>query len=118
MDKRNREILYPTLIIASYQNERSMAILHQEIDLVVLTKFLEINVRDELPKILEDTKEDQSDSKRSKRSPGGSSQGSNSTCSALSIQMDFMNGNNPYTPLVMRFPKHIWKEAAKYFKSN
>jgi len=50
-----------------------MAILHQEIDLVVLTKFLEINVRDELPKILEDTKEDQSDSKRSKRSPGGSS---------------------------------------------
>ena len=40
MDKRNKEILYPTLIAASFNNERSLAILCQEIDIVVLQKYL------------------------------------------------------------------------------
>ena len=65
MDKKNRDILYPTLIIASYQNIRSLAILHQEIDLIVLAKFLDENIKNELPKILEEQQEDQSDHTRS-----------------------------------------------------
>lgn len=57
MDKRNKEILYPTLIAAAYQNERSLAILHQEIDVVLLHKYLEQNIKVELPRILEESNE-------------------------------------------------------------
>lgn len=61
MDKRNKEILYPTLIAASFKNERSLAILHQEIDIVVLHKYLENNIAVELPRIMEETNEYYSD---------------------------------------------------------
>ena len=32
--------------------------------------------------------------------------------------MDFLSGNNPYLPLVMRFPKNLWKDAAQYYESK
>lgn len=51
MDKRNKDILYPTLICATFQNKRSLAILHQEIDLIVLEKFLEQHIQIVLPLI-------------------------------------------------------------------
>lgn len=31
--------------------------------------------------------------------------------------MDFLTGSNPYIPLVMRFPKTLWKDAVTFFKS-
>lgn len=109
MDKTNKEILYPTLICAGFNSTRNLAILDQEIDLTVLIKFIETNIRNELPKIVERSEEGHSDVTRSKRSP--SSQGSGNS-SAYSVQMDFMNGNNPYTPLAMRFPQTQWQAAA------
>ena len=105
MDKRNKEILYPTLIACTYMNERSLAILQQEIDVVILYKYLEQNIKIELPRILEESNEYCSEHSRD-------------SGSATSVQMDFLNGNNPYLPLYMRFPKQYWKEAAKLLKPN
>lgn len=39
-DKKLKEILYPTLIQASYKNERSLAIMDQEISIVILVDYL------------------------------------------------------------------------------
>ena len=122
MDKKLKEILFPTLVTASYLNDRSVAILDQEMNISeFLVKYIELNISEELPKIMEQEQEYFSDHTKSMssfgraRSPSQNSIGSNSN---QSVQMDFLTGNNPYLPLVMRFPKGLWKEAAKYFKSK
>ena len=53
MDKRLKDILYPTLIVVTYQNERAVAIMDMEMDISMLIKFLKFNLSEELPKILE-----------------------------------------------------------------
>ena len=84
MDKKLKEIMFPALICASYHNQRSLAILHQEIDVDMLYRYLEVNIRDELPRIMEEQQEYCSDHTKSMssfgrgRSPSQSSTGSNS----------------------------------------
>ena len=53
MDKKLKEILFPTLVAVSYQNTRSVAIMDQELNLDVLVKYIEANIAEELPKIME-----------------------------------------------------------------
>jgi len=85
----------------------------------MLYKYLEVAIREELPKIMEEQQEYCSDHTKSMssfgrgRSPSISSTGSNSN---QSVQMDFLTGNNPYLPLIMRFPKKSWKDAASFYK--
>jgi hypothetical protein len=57
MDKKLKEILFPTLIAASYRSERALAIMNQEIDLNMLIKYLNENTKEELPKIVEEEHE-------------------------------------------------------------
>ena len=45
MDKINKEILYPTFISVGYKNERNLSILDQEIDMNILIKYLEQNLK-------------------------------------------------------------------------
>ena len=83
-------------------------------DISMLEKFLQVNLSEKLPEILE--MEQESDhtgysglGKGRCRSPQSiSSSGSRSD---YSVQMDFLTGNNPYLPLYMRFPKRAWKDA-------
>jgi hypothetical protein len=49
-----KEILFPTLIQVSYKNERSLAIMDQEISIDLLIDYLELNVKEELPRIIEE----------------------------------------------------------------
>jgi len=90
-------------------------------DTSVLVKYVEQNISEELPKIMEQEQEYFSDHTKSlgsefrARSPSISSTGSKSV---ESVQMDFLTGNNPYLPLVMRFPKKLWRDAAAFYKSN
>ena len=54
MDKKLKEILFPTLVTASYHNERSVAIMDQEMNMTeFLVKYIETNISEELPKIME-----------------------------------------------------------------
>lgn len=53
-DKKLKEILFPTLIQASYKNERSLAIMDQEISIEMLVDYLQLNLKEELPKIIEE----------------------------------------------------------------
>ena len=54
MDKKLKEILFPTLVTASYLNERSVAIMDQEMNMTeFLVKYIETNIAEELPKIME-----------------------------------------------------------------
>ena len=99
-----------------------MAIIDQELDVdAILVRYIETNIQEELPRIMEQEQEYFSDHTKSMssfgrtRSPSQRSAGSNSN---QSVQMDFLSGNNPYLPLVMRFPKTLWKEATKYYKSK
>lgn len=101
MDKQYKEILYPTLIACSYRNQRSLAIINQEIDLDILQKYLAQQIKD-LPRL-----SDECDYGGENRSQGSES--------ANSVQMDFLNGNNPYLPLYMRFQKSEWKAALAFF---
>jgi len=48
-EKKLKDILFPTLIMASYKNDRSLAIMDQEIDLNMMCKYIEDNQREELP---------------------------------------------------------------------
>jgi hypothetical protein len=97
-------------------------------DLNTLVKYVETNIEEELPKIMELEQEQSSDHTRSlssfglgKRSPSRARSPSASSISSNSNQsvcMDFLSGNNPYLPLVMRFPKRAWREAAKFFANR
>ena len=54
MDKKLKEILFPTLVTASYLNDRSVAIMDQEMNISeFLVKYIELNISEELPKIME-----------------------------------------------------------------
>jgi hypothetical protein len=109
------------VIAASYQNKRSQAIIDQEMDMGVLVQFLEHNIREELPKIMEQEQEYCSDHTKSMGSFGKArshSISSTGSKSVESVQMDFLAGSNPFLPLVMRFPKKLWKDAAAFYKSS
>ena len=121
-EKRFKEILFPTLIQASYRNERSLNIMDQEIDIDMIVKFIQGNIKEELPRIIEEENDNQSMSsmshsnaieRRSHRSPSISSTNS----SQCSLQIDMINGNSPYVPLYMRFPKKLWKDAIIFYSS-
>ena len=49
--------------------------------------------------------------RKTNRSPSLSSTNS-SNCS---LQLDLINGNSPFLPLVMRFPKKWWKDAITFY---
>ena len=53
-DKKMKEILFPTLIMTSYKSERCVAIMNQEISFDPLIKFLQDNMKEELPRIMEE----------------------------------------------------------------
>jgi len=54
MDKKLKEILFPTLVTVGYLNERSVAIMDQEMNMSeFLVKYIETNIQEELPKIVE-----------------------------------------------------------------
>ena len=42
------------MIQASYKNERSLAIMDQELSIELLVDYLELNVKEELPRIIEE----------------------------------------------------------------
>lgn len=119
-DKKLKEILFPTLVQASYRNERCLAIMNQEISFDPLIKFLKDSMKEELPRIMEEEFDQQSVSslgdfggalgqKKLKRSTSDSS---------ASLQLErISNGNCPYLPLVMRFPRNKWKDAIDFYES-
>ncbi len=54
MDKKLKEILFPTLVTVSYNNDRSVAIMDQEMNMSeYLVKYIETNIKEELPRIME-----------------------------------------------------------------
>lgn len=121
-DKKLKEILFPTLVQISYKNDRSLAIINQEISIEHIVDFLQMNLKDELPKIVEEECDYQSMSslgppgssaleKKTNRSPSISSTNS----SSCSLQIDMVNGNSPFLPLNMRFPKKLWKDAIAFY---
>ncbi|CDW90779.1 UNKNOWN [Stylonychia lemnae] len=121
-DKKLKEILFPTLIQVSYKNDRCLAIMDQEIAIKMLVDFINMNLKEELPKIEEEINDYHSISSlgghqingglvdRRTRSPSQSS-----TSSQCSMQIDIINGNCPYLPLYMRFPKKLWKDAIQFY---
>jgi hypothetical protein len=108
-----KEILFPTLIQVSYKNQRCLAIMDQEISFEPLIKFIKDNLKEELPRIIEEDFDHQSMSslgdggrlaiegqkKRLGKKDGRRSPSISST-SSLSTQMESItNGNCPYLPL-------------------
>ena len=55
-----KEILFPTLIQVSYKNQRCLAIMDQEISFEPLIKFIKDNLKEELPRIIEEDFDHQS----------------------------------------------------------
>jgi hypothetical protein len=49
--------------------------------------------------------------RKTNRSPSISSTNS----SSCSVQMEMLNGNSPYLPLYMRFPKKLMKDAITFY---
>ena len=79
-----------------------------------------MNLKEELPRIVEEDYDQQSMSSvghkgvgERNRSPSISSTNS-STCS---LQMEMLNGNSPFLPLYMRFPKQQWKDAIAFYST-
>jgi hypothetical protein len=91
----------------------------QEISIEILVDYLQMNLKEELPKIIEEECDYQSMSslsgmeRKTNRSPSISSTNS-STCS---LQQDIAHGNSPYLPLFMRFSKKQWKDAITFYSS-
>ena len=121
-DKKFKEILYPTLIMASYKSERSVAIMNQEMSLDPLIKFLQYSMKEELPRIMEEEFDHQSISSlgdahgKHRRGGARSPSISSNTSSMQSMQIETLAGGNcPYLPLVMRFPKAKWQDAIEFY---
>ena len=53
-DKKLKDVLFPTLIQASYKNERCLAIMDQELSIEMLVDYIQFNLKEELPKIVEE----------------------------------------------------------------
>lgn len=71
MDKKLKEILFPTLVTASYLNDRSVAIMDQIMNMnEYLVKYIETNIKEELPRIMEQEQEYCSDHTKSMSSFG------------------------------------------------
>ena len=71
MTKKLKDILFPTLITVGYLNERSVAIMDQEMNISeYLVKYIESNIKEELPKIMEQEQEYFSDHTKSMSSFG------------------------------------------------
>lgn len=70
-DKKLKEVLFPTLIMASYKSERCVAIMNQEISFDPIIKFLQDNMKEELPRIMEEEFDYQSISSLGERGGGG-----------------------------------------------
>ena len=97
--------------------------MNQEISFDPLIKFLKDNMKEELPRIMEEEFDHQSMSSlgeiggglgKRRRSPSAHS----SVSSGCSIQLESIsNGNCPYLPLVMRFPRSKWKAAIDFYES-
>ena len=84
-DKKLKDILFPSLIMASFNNERSLAIMDQEISIELIVTYLEQHAKEELARIPEDENEYYSMSsaqgdRKTNRSPSLSSTNS-SQCS-------------------------------------
>lgn len=122
-DKKFKEILFPTLIMASYKSERSVAIMNQEMSLDPLIRFLQYSMKEELPRIMEEEFDYQSISSfgepgKKNRGRGGarSPSISSNTSSMCSVPIETLaSGNCPYLPLVMRFPKPKWQDAVEFY---
>jgi hypothetical protein len=56
-DRKLKDILFPTLIQASYKNDRCLAIMDQEISIDLIVDFIQLNLKEELPKIVEEKDE-------------------------------------------------------------
>lgn len=124
-DKKFKEILFPTLIMASYKSDRCVAIMNQEISFSPLVKFLQDNMKEELPRIMEEEFDYQSisslgdDPRKGGGRVGRSPSLSSTNSSGCSIQMESIsNGNCPFLPLVMRFPRSKWQDAVEFYKNN
>jgi len=94
--------------------------MNQELSLDPIIKFLQDNMKEELPRIMEEEWDYQSISslgekhldRRGRRSPSISSTNS----SLCSHQMETISGGNcPYLPLFMRFPKSKWQDAIEFY---
>lgn len=129
-DKKYKEILFPTLISASFKSERSVAIMNQEMSLDPLIKFLQDSMKEELPRIMEEEFDYQSISSfgeagkkhqnhRARRAGARSPSISSTTSSICSMQIETLaSGNCPYLPLFMRFPKAKWQDAIEFFQTH
>jgi len=94
--------------------------MNQELSLDPIIKFLNDNMKEELPRIMEEEFDYQSISsfgnekkhRTGRRSPSISSTNS----SMCSVPMESItNGNCPYLPLFMRFPRHKWQDAIEFY---
>jgi hypothetical protein len=57
---KKKDILFPTLIQASYKNDRCLAIMDQGIEMQMLVNFIDTNIKEELPRIIEEENDNQS----------------------------------------------------------
>jgi len=55
--------------MASYKNDRSLAIMDQEMDLNMICKYIEVSQKEELPQIMEEASDYKSSSYGRGRSP-------------------------------------------------
>ena len=119
-DKKLKEILFPSLIQASYKNDRILAIMDQEISIEMLVGFISSSIKEELPRIIEEENDYMSMSSMShsaleRRSHPRSPSISSTNSSQCSVQVDMVSGNSPCVPLQMRFPKKLWKDAIAFY---
>ena len=91
-----------------------------------MVDYLELNIKEELPRIIEEECDYQSVSSLGHQGTAGGNGGldrltnrspshSSTHSSNCSFQMDNVNGNTPYLPLYMRFPKKLWKDSITFY---
>ena len=98
--------------------------MNQEISFDPIIKFLQDNMKEELPRIMEEEFDYQSISslgeQRGKGKAGLRSPSISSTNSSVcSVQMESISaGNCPFLPLFMRFPRSKWQDAIEFYQNN
>jgi hypothetical protein len=130
-DKKQKDILFPTLICLSYLNDRNMEIMNKEINLEMLVQFLKekiqlepITEEEELAG-LDESKDDlgvnlltkdhiiQKDVLGLKKRTMSFSSNPSSTKSCH----DMLTGVSDYILFYHRFPRNLWEKALDYYSN-
>lgn len=115
-DAKLKEILMPTVICMSYENELIIDIVNKEVNLNIFIKYL--NVKINLEPIVEEDMDESVSEDKSHYAQFHNTKCEISTVSSTNSLHDMVTGVSDFLPFALRFPRKLWEKALEFYSKN